>query len=293
VVLHLGDRPEIYGILISMASVRAGSALDAWNGGLQPGLTRIALEAGVSAELIAKAFLAAHNPALLLPDRPSRDTLLHLTGQGRLAASDLHQIQTIGMTEAFKRARYLLPTFSHTPERDRDLITARNALAHLGQAPDEAAPSALSSMVRIHNELARAIGDWGTGADFIDGYWDDHAETVRHLVDESLAAHRRRALAKVSIAQRSFQRRYGRLETDERNRVASALAGQGAWAAAAELEVECPACGQAGVLAFDGIDVGEPFESPLWSTGEPALYVHQREEVLGFDCSVCGLSPRR
>jgi hypothetical protein len=245
VVLPLADRAEIYGILISMARVRADSALDAWNGGLQPGLTRIALEAGVSAELMAKAYLAAHNPALLLPDRPSRDTLLHLTGHGHLAASELHEIQTIGMTEAFKRIRYLLPTFSHTPERDRDLITARNAMAHLGHAPDESAPCALSSMVRIHNELAQAIGDWGTGSDVTEDYWSDHAETVRHLGDESVEVHRRRALAKVSIAQRSFQRRYGRLETEERNLIATVLAGHGAWAAAVELEVECPACGRA------------------------------------------------
>lgn len=167
-------------------------------------------------------------------------------------------------------------------------MTARNAIAHLGQAPEESGPAALSSMVRIHTELAQAIGDWGTGSPFMDNYWDERADTVRHLLDESAAEGQRLAMAKVSIAQLNFQRQFGRLPTGERQVVVTALAGRGMWAAAAELAAECPACGQAGVLAFDGVDVGEPFEAPLWSTGEPALYVHQREEVLGFDCSVCG-----
>jgi hypothetical protein len=238
----------------------------------------MALEAGVSAELIAKAFLAAHSPALLIPDRPSRDTLLHLTGQGALAATDLHEIQTIGMLETFKRVRYLLPTFSYTPSAT-GIWSPRAMRSHILVRPRTS--RAL---------LAQAIGDWGTGSSFMEDYWDDRADTVRHLLDESAAEGRRRALAKVSIAQLNFQRQFGRLQPSERQVVASTLAGRGAWAAAAELGAECPACGQAGVLAFDGVDVGAPFPAPLWSTGEPALYVHQREEVVGFDCSVCGLS---
>jgi hypothetical protein len=285
----MADRHEIYGIFISMASVRADSALDGWTSGLQPGLTRMGLEAGVSTELVAKAFLAAHSPSLLLPDRPSRDTLLHLTNQSRFATTPLHEVQTIGITEAFKRVRYLLPSFSHTPERDRDLLLARNAIAHLGDVPETLVPGALCSMARLHTELGQAIGDWGSGEPFLENYWDDRADTIRHLLDESLAQSHRIALAKVRTAERNFLRQFGRLDEDEREAVATALAGQGAWAAE-EISVDCPACGHPGKLAFSGVDVGEPFEAPLWSTGEPARYVHQTENVLGFDCSLCGLS---
>lgn len=290
VVVPLRERPEIYGVLISMASVRAHSALDGWIGGHQPGLTRMALEAGVSAELVAKAFLAAHSPALLLPDRPSRDTLLHLTGLGHLATSPVHEIQTIGMAEAFRRVRFLVPDFSYSPERHRDLTVARNAIAHLGDVPESLVSLALCSMVRIHTEIGEAIGDWGTGEDFFEEYWDERADAVRHLLDESKDQGDRIALAKVATARLNFLRNFGRLEPADRLAMATTLAGHRGWAAAAEVDAECPACGHPGVLAFDGIAVGEPFQAPLWSTGEPATYVHQREQVLGFDCSVCGLA---
>ena len=108
---------EIYGILISAASKRAESALTGFRTD-DPWLTRMAYDAGAAVEQMAKAFLAAQNPALLLPSGFSHDALLHLTGHGDLASGTLYEIQTIGLGEACRRVGLFLPSFSYDKGRD-------------------------------------------------------------------------------------------------------------------------------------------------------------------------------
>lgn len=282
-VLPPAERHELFGVLVSMASVRAEGALDNWHEGGQRELSRVPLDASIATELMTKAFLAAHNIALLLPERGNEDTLLQLTGFGP-ESSALHEVQTVGLAQALTRVKRILST-SFTADR-KIILNARNPVVHLGTVSDAVAVSALRSMVRLHDELGRALGDWPDEL-FDLGFWGDHAETVRHLLDDAPAG---LARAKVAAAKVAYQRKFGRLEGDDRAVLARILGGRQQWATQHVQDVACPSCQATGVLAFDGIDESEPFEKPRPSSGEPARYAHQRAEVLGFDCSVCGLS---
>jgi len=281
----LSPRPAIYGILISSAHRRAGSALDGFRVD-DPMLTRMAIDAGVAVEHMAKAFLAAHHPALLIPDRAPKDTFLHLAGHGDLAASPLHDVKTVGLEEACRRVKWFLPTFSFSDVTDRPVVLARNSVAHLGEIPEPVVHDALRSMARLLSELATGLGMTPE-----DDLWsDEHLEMVRHLVDESLQQPQRLAYAKIEAAKRAFRLRFRAVDDERRMEVARSFEGRQGWATPHQHAEECPACGLVGWTAFEGIDRGASFTAPNWVTGEPARYIHQDAVPLGFDCSVCGLS---
>ena len=76
-----------------------------------------ACSAGTAVELLAKAYLADMNPALLA-DKGDKDTVLHLVGHGALAKGDVLSIKTIGAYEALRLVAQLhrgFPAFDQHP----------------------------------------------------------------------------------------------------------------------------------------------------------------------------------
>ncbi|MCH5677927.1 hypothetical protein [Streptomyces gilvus] len=201
-----------------------------------------ALHGGVAVERLAKAALAAKNPALLLEMRGKVDALFHLTG----VKPSESRVHTVGAGEAIARLRKLDVLLSD--EGLDDLIELRNGVAHSTQGDE--GRELLPALVRTAEALLIDLGKDENA------FWERWAETIRLALDEARTDLERDVQLRVQKARNVFQDRFEGLPDDALKRFQETQRNTFAMALMTEekhLLVEaittCPACdGQAKVL---------------------------------------------
>jgi hypothetical protein len=239
-----------------------------------------AYHCGAAVEHLAKAYLASLHPVLIV-ERGDFDSMLVLTGHEQHAKrSRGTEIRTVGLEEACKRVRQVLPAFN--PEPAVQVIgNVRNAAAHLGVTRHSDIRRAVQMMVSL---LAPLLDGLGTGHD---SFWGESAGLATTLRDDALAQIERIVASKVESARQTFARRVAGLDETAREAVLRAIAGKPHWTQDYETSHPCPVCAQPGLLSCQ-FWIDEDDQRPDPADAEGAM-PHVYALVNGFYCSVCEL----
>jgi hypothetical protein len=248
-----------------------------------------ACSAGTAVELLAKAYLADVNPALLA-DKGDKDTVLHLGGRGTLAKGDVLCMRTIGAYEALRLVAQLhrgFPPFDQQPPA----LTARNAALHTALADRAQLRAAVVQMARMTESLLEVMK--------LDRshFWGEHAMPVADsLLDEAARELEQVIKAKLAVA----RARLAALTENLAEPVAEALlatlaqgplpatGGWEEWGGVDHLEAqECPACHQRGMLFCElaprDVDWEHDGDGGTFEVKDGAAF------PLLFSCPVCRL----
>jgi hypothetical protein len=158
-----------------------------------------ALHAGTALELLAKAYLAAIHPSLVVEGIDSLMYAIQVPGH---SVMPLHAIRTIRTSEAITRAGRVLPIITNLTRGDLGvLIDVRNGAAHLGQIDQVTARRALTPFLRACDELLR-------GSKRPPGqYWGEDYRRVDRYLSESADSARDQAKTRISDAKKAFASR--------------------------------------------------------------------------------------
>ncbi|WP_367324747.1 hypothetical protein [Streptomyces sp. HUAS ZL42] len=194
-----------------------------------------ALHGGVAVERLAKAALAAKNPALLLEMRGKVDALFHLTG---VKPSET-RIHTVGAKDAIARLR-ALDVLDPDPKLD-DLIELRNGVAHATHSEGDS--ELLLALVRTVEALLTSLGQDP------DAFWERWLETIRIAIDEARTELEREVRIRIQKARNVFEDRFDGLPTDAVTKFQATQLDSFAVASTTEKDIfvvegvsTCPAC---------------------------------------------------
>jgi hypothetical protein len=286
-----GLKPHIYGplrsanlddlhlVLEESAGRHARSALREFTDE-DYGQVAAALHAGIAIEHLAKRCLIEINPVLIAEN--DLNSILMLSGNGKLSKTRAFQIKTISATEACKRVKQLYPSFPYRSGTEFDLFAIRNAAAHLGITDTGPMRQAVQLMVRMLNSLIGIL--CLDPAEF----WGDSLPVALELINEAAGEVRTMVAAKYSAASIRLEERMVDLDPAQREAVLRAVSGEHKWQIEGSLGWPCPVCHQPAWLECQSEPNGEP-QPALDSAGEPITVA---ETVLYpdiFYCSACGL----
>jgi hypothetical protein len=236
-----------------------------------------ATSAGTAVELLAKAYLASVNPALLA-ERGDPDTLIHLCGRGGKVKNGPLAMKTIGAVETLRLVTRLHPQFSLFDDQP-PVLRARNSAIHMALVDVKDLRVAVVQMARMVENLLVALE-----LDR-DDFWGERAtQVVDSLLDEAARELERVVQAKIAVAR-------GRLETltaDVPEAVAvailAALSGKAGTYGDYNVPQKCPVCGQQGWL----VCYVEQEEIELEDESS-ALLPEEVAHPYIFQCPVCHL----
>lgn len=239
-----------------------------------------ALHAGMAVEHLAKRYLVSINPVLIAEN--DLDSLLMLSGNGKLARFKAHQITTIGAAETCKRVKRLFAEFPYQPGRDDVIFTVRNAAAHLGVTDTAPMRQAIRLMIRLMDSLLGALKVNS------DEFWGDSISAVNALRDQAANEDRAIITAKYSAATLRLAERVSGLDLAQRELVLRAMSGQHHWVTEGSHAHTCPVCDQQGWLECTREYVGD-FVAGLDAAGEAITLAETVLYPEIFYCSACGL----
>jgi len=137
-----------------------------------------AVSAGTAVELLAKACVAAVEPALLAASSPGRgspetQSILRLRGhRGRVGdSSAVRDVSTVFARQAVALAAELHAEITISPRELTLLFDVRNAAVHLGRVQDDLLLEAVVDMARFAEQALAALGQDS------DGFWTPHVGT--------------------------------------------------------------------------------------------------------------------
>lgn len=256
----------------------ARTALEAHHAG---NYRRVPLDAGTALEHLAKACLARRSPALLaeLKGESSVSSLVWLLGiEGAKVAA---KVRTVGLWDALARTE-LFVTSPSVREDLRTLVDMRNGIVHAAENM-EVEERILAAFAQhadaILKDLGRDRGEfWGGQLAVVDALLSDVSDKIAHHVEVKLAA-----------AKASYEREYRDLDaTMVAILKAARSTARPLTITPEQQQVECPACGSAGVAAG--------MHEVWWATPERKQGTQptpSNPTVLfdadRFECPVCGL----
>ncbi|MFF0174776.1 hypothetical protein [Micromonospora profundi] len=269
-------------MLALSARHHARQAIELFANDDQDGLTQAAVSAGCAVELLAKAFIASVEHALLA-ERGDRDTILILTGNANLTTARIAEMKTVGALEALKLAKYLHPPLPFNVQSDQVVLRARNSAAHMGIVLPDELRAAVAVMCRLVDGLLAALSLKRNE------YWGSHAlKVVDEILDIAKSEVRRIVAAKVSAAERRFAGLVSGLDAAGRAVVLAALSRRSPYTIADHNEPqECPACEQQGWLICH-VDEGQP-EVEYDDDGNQYSFAPRTAYPSAFECPVCEL----
>jgi hypothetical protein len=238
---------------------------------------------GVALEHLLKAYLASLHPALIV-EAKDFDAMLHATGHGARARRPNTRSKTIGLNEAFGRARKLLPKeIIVTDSQFEPVLAARNGVAHSGYHEPAEVREVLTMCMRIADTLLVAMGE------SVDEYWGDYSRLHRELIEEHVSEIRVAVLAKVARAKAVYRGRVGGLETQHHTQIMASLTSTAVRPRNYGEYTDCPACeargwlhGSMGLMGFKWNNE----ESERISSEPPKIVMYSH----AFECYVCGLN---
>lgn len=239
-----------------------------------------AISAGTAVELLAKAYLASIDEALLA-DKGDRDTILLLTGNSKLTESDPLAMKTIGALEAVRTVKKLhkdLPLTQQNPI----VFGVRNSAAHMALVRSDDLRAAVIQMCRIIESLILALG-----LDRRD-FWEIRGiSVVDALLDEASTEIAREVAAKKAAAAARLEGMLASLPDSARSLLLSALSGREMSSTDYEHRQQCPVCDQQGWLPCV-LEYGQE-RREIDEYGKVIKIVDCTAYPVGFECPVCEL----
>jgi hypothetical protein len=278
--------------LIDSACRSAQQAVRSWTAHPRR-LDRFFLNAGMSLEHLAKAFLASIHPSLIVDPRHF-SSLLYACGRPDLAGIPATTIRTITVTEAVKRCIVLLPRQLQGLDGEQHLgplIEARNSVVHIGRAAEaHVASQVVIPYLRTVTVLGEAVGVSPQSL------WGDHAQYVATHLSDSATKTQQVVTSRIARARVMFHERYARLQPSQRELLLSTIVAsyQPALSGVEQVDHElliCPACStKVLVRGTTTVDWGKTNES----TGDDSPQLSGAFPVLMFlptslECQACGL----
>ncbi|MFJ8078766.1 hypothetical protein ACIQ7Q_33740 [Streptomyces sp. NPDC096176] len=221
------------------------AALSAFSQG--PGSYDFAVHhAGIAAEHLLKAYLAALHPALIV-EAKDFDSMLHATGHGVHALAPASRAKTIGLVEAHARVHKILRKQIPIDQRAlAPVANARNGVAHSGIHDVAEVQTVFTTCLRLIDPLLTELKvDPKT-------YWGSYEQLHDMLIAKQVEKARIQMESMLAKARAIFQQRYSHLAPKEREVVLAAIASQGPRVVMEhEAKRRCPACDSPGWLAGD------------------------------------------
>lgn len=138
---------------------------------------RFFVEAGVSFELLGKAFLASYHPSLIV-DRDF-DSLLQVCGADVHSRRAPGNIRTIGAREVVNRVTQIVPRLKSYQKQLGLLADLRNGIVHMGSVGSVAVAEVMDHFVRATQIVLEALNlKFGT-------HFGEYSDVVKKLLDES------------------------------------------------------------------------------------------------------------
>lgn len=245
-------------------------------------LLQAAVSAGTAVELLAKAYLASINCALLA-DRGHRDTVLLLGGHGAMTTVRPLHMKTIGAVEALDLVKYLHKDFPWL-SRDQVSLHVRNAAIHMALVQSDELRAAVVQMTRIIESLLALL------ALERESFWGpDEVSVVDYLMDEAQTEIARIVAAKKAAAQRRLDDLLSGLRDESRQIILAALSSKGPSVYTDHEEpYPCPVCDQRGWLSCT-VERGTGRHMPA-GEGTDVVLASRSAYPVTFDCPVCELS---
>ncbi|MET9807337.1 hypothetical protein [Streptomyces halstedii] len=225
--------------------------------------------AGVAAEHLLKAYLAALHPALIVDGRDF-SSLLYATGHGVHASGPRSQTKTIGLVEAYVRVSGILK--GSMPVSRQELVPvaeARNGVAHAALHDASQVNAVFTTCLRLADRLLPELPPLGD-------FWGRYQGLHDKLLDIRVAEARVRLEGKLARARHVFSDRYAHFGEEDRELVLAAIANVSSPGYIEHDEpATCPACSSRGWLGG---------ETHVSETADTVLMT-----PLVFDCPACDL----
>ena len=238
------------------------------------------VQAGVSFELLGKAFLAGIHPSLIVDGR-NFDSLLRVCGAGVYSRRKQRGIRTIGAMEVLKRVTQIKPELSSYREYLEELICLRNGVVHLGSANSDRLDMITADFLRASQILLEACDQAG------DIHFGDYNEFVQNFLDKSVRETERLVATKIARARQRYRDTYGHLGEEALEKIVDAFLSirTSQHEESSSESVACPACCNYGIASGEaGLE---------WELGDsedtgPDVWVVLH--VDHFHCMMCNLS---
>jgi hypothetical protein len=194
-------------------------------------------------------------------------------------------MRTIDMTEALKWTSELIPQFASLQPKLMDLVHARNGIAHVGLGPESSvATEVLQPYLKAMGDLLLDMGENRTD------FWGEFIDFVEYEVAQSAQRAGTRVLAKLKESKERFARRFGHLDSRERETALEGVLASYDVRSYEDVLYECPSCGTLALVI--GNVVGEwemdyEYEGPEEVSEHPYLTVRFFPHNLW--CKACGL----
>lgn len=279
------DGEELHGRLAASSAYFARSAAAAYS---SESWELYYLHMATAVEQLLKAVLARAHPSLIADSRANFDSLLHLCGLGHRARVPdfVAAVRTISATEAMQRVERLVENYRPPGARIGLLLEIRNGIVHSGELARSQSEAILAEVGEYVDALLPSVGMSRSE------YWGESAEMVEDHSRRRLSAIEASFRRKVEAAKSRYRRIVEPMNRPERSSYIAALTPTDPSDAFDEVPVNCPACGQKGVLggypdpqweADWDVEGGEAYVSGAYVK---AIEVHGTS----FSCRVCGLS---
>jgi len=235
------------------------------------------VQAGVSFELLGKAFLAGIHPSLIVDK--DFDSLLQVCGAGTHSKRPPGNIRTIGARDVVARVSQVLPQLKSYEQQLGLLADLRNGAVHLGVTGSTTFTDAIGPFLQATQTLLESCGQP------FDTYFGAYTEIARKLLDESSQEIERRVAVKLARAREAYKEKFGELETKTVQQISGVIFKTYDFYKYQDEPEDCPACSELGVSSGD---YEVEWEYADWDdpTPEPKVTLF----VNHFLCKVCGLT---
>jgi hypothetical protein len=208
---------------------------------LVPEYDQFLIQAGHSFELLGKATLAAIHPSLIVDK--DFDSFLLVCAGGKHTQRPPWNIKTITATEVLRRCNQLHPRLRDFEKRLALLAEYRNSAIHLGEIVEDEKKEIFHAFLAATSLLVDELGLKRQE------YFGGFAELVETHLDDSLAQTNRDVAEQLARSAAIYAARYSALEKEQMKVVVKSVEASYSVDKYERVLVDCPACGQKGLLS--------------------------------------------
>lgn len=236
-------------------------------------------QAGISFELLGKAFLCTYHPSLII-DRDF-DSLLQVSGAGTHSKRPLGNIRTIGGKEVLRRVIQLAPRLGGYETTLSLLIDLRNGVVHLGSSDPEWLKRILLPFFSGTKILIETLQIE------LEQFYGEFTEMVQTHLNEAAADAERTVADKLARARAGYRDKYAELDRSSLETVIRAIEGSYVLSRYEEELIECPACEHLGIISGSYTMEWEPddWDETGPTSASPVVTLFPSY----LTCRVCGL----
>lgn len=232
------------------------------------------VQAGVSFELLGKAYLVGIHPSLIIDK--DFDSLLQVCGAPVHSKRPPGNIRTIGGKEVVTKMIQIIPKLQSYNQQLGLLADLRNGAVHLGIS-DSTPLSDLNIAFLRSALIVLKECEYPTTS-----YFGSYDELVGKLIDESSKEVERLVAIKMTKAKEGFQAKFNEMEVKTFEEITGIIFNSFTFYRYETVPLPCPVCGK---LAYASGQFNVYWDDEDDSPPEPEVFLNIRY----FLCKVCGL----